>query len=391
LTDALRDRAPTAWPALVSVARPASARPVPPDWLERDDEERLTLQRAADRVVVMARDDDGLAWRAATERVSRMRSYVELRLLLGLQDTAVPAKGRCVLEFPPVRRAELLVALGGRLLALPVAQQGLAVKDFLAVDPGPAACALLREIRAAARIGPEGLRQREKGLATTGGAAHAAVLRGDHVRVVARRFGMSGTEALQMLEDAALPDALRAVAAGASAQVVADRLGICSSAGREDLERCATGHAGIAAVRLGECPVAVAQRLGIQSERCVRVLKHQAARRAVSQGRPVHEVARRFDLRDAGSLLGLELLAVDVASSRVQAHGENVGRVAARLGIFRPVMLRRLEQRAASWVGADAVRRGESVESVAGRLGIRTPELVAGLRRVAQARPGSLG
>jgi AraC-like DNA-binding protein len=286
-------------------------------------------------------------------------------------------------DFPPQLQGELLAALGGRLMALPYPVQGLAIRDFLAQPPGPACPGLLGELRAAALLGTEGLRQRERSLVGVRGAAHVAVSGGEHVRAVARRFALSSPEALEALEAAALPRALQAIGAGASVHVVVDGLGIASPARREQLERHATGHAGMTAVRLGECPESVAQRLGIRLESCVRALRHQAARRLVLEGRSVQEAAQAHGIEHPGSLLGLEVLAADVASAAIQEHGKSVHSMAAQLGITRPALLHRLEARAAHVVGFGAVQRGESVSSVAARLGLQTPEVPRYLADVA--------
>lgn len=348
-----------------------------------DDEGRWTSVHAADRALATARDGSRLAMCSAMERILRVRSYVEFRLLLGMQGVTTPRRACCLPDFPPPLRDELLVALGGRLMAIPYPEQVLAIRDFIAFTPGAGVRGLLATLRAAACLGAEGLRRREQSLVDPGGAAHGAVSRGENTHAVARRFALSGPEAMETLEETAMPRALEAVSAGTSVRVAADSLGISDPARLERLERHATGHVGIKAVRMGECPQAVAQRLGIRLPGCVLALRHHAALRMVMQGRSVVDAARTHGIDRPGSLLGLEIVATDVASNAMEHHGQHVHQVAERLGITRPALLQRLEARAAHSVGVDALRRGETVAAVAQRLGIRTPEVLAYLRDAA--------
>lgn len=325
----------------------------PVGWLE---ESRLAIERASDRARILADEQAVRTVRAVMERIERVRGYVEFRLLLGLQGVArdrVPV----VTDFPPGPRAVLLAGLGGRLMALPCPERALAIRDFLAVDPGLEVTPLLRDLRAAACRGTEGLRLRELSLVGPAGAACEAVQNGAHVRVAARQFALAGEEALDRLEAVAWAVACRAVAAGTNVPVVANAMGIVNPARREDLERVATGHVGIAAVRSGECPIAVAQRLGIGSQRCVQVLKHHAARRLVKSGHGVPGVVRAFDVRHEGAILGLEMLAADAAVDLASGRGEDALRIAMRWGVTRPFLLDRVERRAALAVRVGATCR----------------------------------
>ncbi len=142
---------------------------------QADSEDLICSAAAAARAAETDRDRRERARRGILERIHRVRSYVEFRLLLGMQSLQLPHRPCCVPDFPLQQQAELLAALGGRLMALPYPEQVLAIRDFLAQPPGPACDGLLAELRAAALLGTEGLRRRERALFDEGGMAHAAV------------------------------------------------------------------------------------------------------------------------------------------------------------------------------------------------------------------------
>ena len=88
----------------------------------------------------------------ALERAFRVRSYVDVRLLLGLQATGASIRGG-VPGCPADCRSRLLSALGGRLMALRYPEQSLAIRDFLASDHAAGSSGLLGELQAAALSG----------------------------------------------------------------------------------------------------------------------------------------------------------------------------------------------------------------------------------------------
>jgi hypothetical protein len=292
-----------------------------------------------------------------------------------------PGDPRSVAALPAHLQAEALVALAGRLMAMPGDDRQQAIAAFRAFDHQGEPHAVLADVQRAARDGTVGLRRREAGLVGHGGAAAAAVIGGENIQAVARRLAISGAHAIDSLEGMALGRAHQGLQDGESVPAVAARLGITTAPRLADLERHAAMHVGAAAIARGDAPGDVAARLGITSPVYVGLLNHGAARRDVEQGRLVDETLRRFGITSRDAVMGLELRAVETAGATAVAEGRPVQAVAAQLGVRSAPALARLERLAVDSAGAAAVQRGEAVAAVAMRLGIQGPD---NIRRLAE-------
>ena len=159
-------------------------------------------------------------------RAGEVRSLAQFQQVMGGRPHAAEQPdpvglAGTVQGLPLPWRAAPLAALGGRIMAMPEHERPAAVRAFLACDPGATHLDALVGLRAAACLGPAGLRSREQTLVGPRGAAHAAVSMGDPVPAVAHRFAISGSSALEALERLAQPIARRARAVGASQPVPA--------------------------------------------------------------------------------------------------------------------------------------------------------------------------
>jgi hypothetical protein len=351
---------------------------------ERD---RLTLGQ----VSASARAEIPVEWRAshiALIEAPAVQTSAAFRRLLGAPATQ-DAAGHGLRSLPPAFQAGPLLALGARLNALPAAQQQAAIDAFLAtpLPAGVAPPAILADLREAALAGAAGLRRREARLTGHDGAAHAAVAGGEPVAASARRFAITGAQAIERLEDAAMPRVHRALDRGEAVAVAARGAGITSPARLDDMQRHAALGAGTRAVRQGEPPHEVAARLGIHHPAAIGILNHRGAMHEIGLGASVPETARRLGITGVDTLLGLELHAAETAGQAAVQRGESVITVARRLGITQPNLVLRLEAHAVAQQGVDAVRRGESVRAVSERLGIRAPQHLAALAEAAQELP----
>jgi hypothetical protein len=298
-----------------------------------------------------------------------------------------PGDPRSVAALPGHLQAEPLGAVAGRVMALAPGEQQQAIQNFQAFDHGGEPTALLRDLDRAARDGPVGMRRREAALVVGGGAAAAAVRGGHNMQAVAQRMAVSGANALGALEHEAAGAARRAIDGGASIPDAARRAGVTSQPRLDDLNRHASFGVGMAAVRGGEHPQAVAERLGITHPRCILALNERAALDAVGQGQNVLAAAAAFNITERGQIMGLERRAAAGPGEQAVNRGDNVVEVVARLGIRAPDLAARLERMSTDRVGIDLVRQGESVRAVAERLGIRAVHNIA---RLAQAAAGEL-
>lgn len=168
--------------------------------------------------VTLPRTQAHLAAGIVMHRAGDVRCLAQFQQVMGGRSTAVESVDSVgtVQGLPLHLRAAPLAALGGRIMAMPGHERPAAIRAFLACDPGVACHDVLVGLRAAACLGPAGLRSRELTLVGPRGAAHAAVAMGDSVPAVAHRFAISSTPALEALERVAMPIAHRARAVGAS-------------------------------------------------------------------------------------------------------------------------------------------------------------------------------
>jgi DNA-directed RNA polymerase subunit N (RpoN/RPB10) len=286
-----------------------------------------------------------LATCIAVQGAPNVCSLSAFQRLMGGQSEGLDsaASAATVHGLPPPLRAAPLAALGGRIMAMPEHERPAAIRAFLACDPGATQHGLLTGLRAAACLGPAGLRNREQTLVGERGMAHAAVANGDSVQAVARRFAISGPSALESLEWVALPIAYRALTAGASVAVVACGLGITSPARRDDLERFATRQIGIPAVQAGEAPDAVAERLGVRHPACRRTLWAHAARRQAAQGLQAQQAALAFGNRRDGAGAEFAPPASGSLGPTALRRGDNLAAEALRPDNPGSALVRRLE------------------------------------------------
>jgi hypothetical protein len=194
-----------------------------------------------------------------------------------------------------------LATLGVRILALPAYEQDAAIEGFLELASG---CRRpwppeLEELRRAASRGVRGLLMRESAAVSKSGIA--AIRRGEGVRAVALRLGISSKIWISFLDGlAACGPGLRAIAQGDELQAVVDR---CQ----------------------------------ISDEAHLAMLKCAAANVAVSHGQNVLAAARRFGISDTAAISSLERVATFRPGFKAVESGEIAIDVARRLGISHPV------------------------------------------------------
>jgi hypothetical protein len=200
-------------------------------------------------------------------------------------------------SLPSSRKALALAALGIRILALPTEEQHAAIESFLELACG---CArpwppLLDEVMSAASRGVRGLLVRERAVVSMLGVA--AIRRGEGVRAVAQKLGISSKTWMSFLDGLATSGpGLRAIAQGEELQAVIDRFQI-SGASHVALLKCAAASG---AISRGENVLTAASRLGIDDPAVISSLERVATLRpgfkAVAQGEDAVATARRLGI-----------------------------------------------------------------------------------------------